>query len=97
MRRARWLDPRRDPALVRAVYTAPERARRGIGRLIVRTCECAARDAGFARAKLLATLAGEPLYLAHGWHEIERTVVPTSLGVDGPAVRMGKRLRSGAH
>ncbi len=86
------LDPSREPARVRAMYTHPDYARRGLGRLILRTCEDAARRAGFADAELLATLAGEPLYLAEGWHEIERTVLGTSRGIDVPAVRMGKRL-----
>ena len=61
------------------------------GDLIPGTCEAAACDAGFVEAELLATLAGEPLYLASGWHEIERTAVPTSLGIDVPAVWMGER------
>ena len=86
------LEPPRDPARVRAMYTHPGHARRGLGRQILRACERAARDAGFTHAELLATLAGVPLYLAHGWHEIERTALPTSIGVDVPAVRMGKRL-----
>ena len=90
----RLLDPAHDPARVRAMYTAPDHARRGLGRLILETCEDAARNAGFARAELLATLAGEPFYLANGWYEIERNVVPTPCGVDLPAVRMGKRLES---
>ena len=79
------------------MYTHPGHARRGLGRLILRKCERAARDAGFTHAELLATLAGEPLYLAHGWHEIERTALPTSIGVDVPAVRMGKRLVGGVN
>ena len=74
------LDPGRDPALVRAMYTSPEHARRGLGSRILAHCESAARRAGFTRAELLATLAGEPLYLANGWHEIERTTVPTPSG-----------------
>ena len=74
------------------MYTHPGHARQGLGRLILRTCEDAARAAGFVEAELLATLAGEPLYRAEAWHEIERTAVPTSLGIDVPAVRMGKRL-----
>ena len=36
------LEPGRDPARVRAMYTHPEHARRGLGRLILRTCENAA-------------------------------------------------------
>ena len=86
------LEPPHDPARVRAMYTHPKHARRGLGRLILRTCERAARERGFVEAELLATLAGEPLYLAEGWREIERTSLPSSLGVDVPAVRMGKRL-----
>ena len=74
------------------MYTHGGRARRGLGRLILGTCERSARDAAFTRAELLATLAGEPLYLAFGWHEIARTALPTSIGVDVPAIRMGKRL-----
>lgn len=86
------LDPSRDPARVRAMYTHPEFARRGLGRLILRTCEDAARRAGFTQAELLATLAGEPLYLAEGWREIERMSLQTGRGIDVPAVRMGKCL-----
>ena len=77
------------------MYTNPGHARRGLGRLILRKCEGAARDAGFTHVELLATFAGEPLYLAHGWHEIERTALRTSTGVDVPAVQMGKRLVEG--
>ncbi len=86
------LAPGREPARVRAMYTDPEHARRGIGRLVLETCENAAREAGFNEGELLATLAGEPLYLAAGWREAERTVVPTPAGVDVPAVRMVKQF-----
>ena len=45
------LEPPHDPARIRAMYTHPEHARRGLGRLILRTCERAARSAreGFRR------------------------------------------------
>ena len=86
------LAPGREPARVRAMYTDPNHARRGIGRLILETCENAAREAGFTEGELLATLAGEPLYLATGWQETERTVVATRSGIDVPAVRMVKQL-----
>ena len=86
------LAPGREPARVRAMYTDPNHARRGIGRLILETCENAAREAGFTEVELLATLAGEPLYLAIGWRETERTVVATRSGIDVPAVRMIKQL-----
>src|SRR3990170_6066500 len=38
-RDARLLDPRTEPARVRAMYTHPEFARRGIGRLVLSLCE----------------------------------------------------------
>ncbi len=86
------LTPGHEPARVRAMYTDPEHARRGIGRLVLEACENAAREAGFTEGELLATLAGEPLYLAAGWRETERTAVPTRAGIDVPAVRMVKQF-----
>ena len=71
-RDAALLDPNRDPARVRAMYTHPDYKRRGVGRLILSLCEQAARAEGFVRAELVATMAGEPLYKACGYREIER-------------------------
>ena len=88
------LVPQRDPARVRAMYSHPDHARNGIGRLVLKACENAAREAGFTKGELLATLAGEPLYLAGGWRATARTVVATPSGVDVPAVRMTKQLLS---
>ena len=56
------------------------------------TCENAVREAGFTEGELPATLGGERLYLATGWRETERTVVPTSSGIDVPAARMVKQI-----
>lgn len=92
LRDARLLDPSRDAARVRGMYTHPEHARRGIGRLILRLCESAARAEGFRRAELMATLAGEPLYRACGYQEIERLASAPIDGITIPIVRMGKAL-----
>ncbi len=86
------LDPAHDPARVRAMYTDPDRVRMGIGRLILTLCESAAAAAGFQRVELMATLAGEPLYLRCGYVEIERTAPPPIDGVVVPLIRMGKSL-----
>ena len=41
------LDPATDAARIRAMYTHPDFARRGVGRLVMTLCEDAARAAGF--------------------------------------------------
>ena len=51
------LNPAIDPARVRAMYTDPDHARRGVGRAILDACETAARAEGFRRLELAATLA----------------------------------------
>lgn len=91
LRDASLLDPARDAARVRAMYTNPDFTRRGVGRLILSLCEGAARADGFASAELAATLAGEPLYRACGYVEIERIERHVD-GVIVPLIRMGKRL-----
>jgi GNAT superfamily N-acetyltransferase len=91
-RDAALLDPARDAARVRAMYTHPDHVRKGVGRMILEACEAAAAGEGFTRCELAATLAGEPLYRACGYHQIERFTAPTSSGVEVPLVRMGKTL-----
>ena len=86
------LDPARDAARVRAMYTHPEFARRGVGRMILELCERAAAAEGFARLEMGATLAGEPLYRACGYQVIERLDTDTPLGVRVPILRMGKNI-----
>ncbi len=86
------LDISRDAARVRAMYTHPDFARRGVGRLILALCEQAAKDAGFGSVELMATMSGEPLYLACGYHPIQRIVAAEKDGVQVPGVRMGKAV-----
>ncbi|MEU4563016.1 GNAT family N-acetyltransferase [Actinoplanes sp. NPDC023936] len=87
------LDPTRDPAKVRAMYTHPGYARRGIGRMILAECEKAAAAEGFTRLELMGTLSGQPLYAAAGFEVIE-TLEDDRGGVPVPLVRMGKALTS---
>jgi len=91
-RDAALLDPAKDAARVRAMYTAPEFARRGVGRLILDLCEHAASREGFSRVELAATLAGEPLYRVCGYALIERMIADTPSGLRIPLARMGKRV-----
>jgi GNAT superfamily N-acetyltransferase len=85
------LDPARDPARVRAMYTHPSFVRRGVGRLILARCEAAARDERFTRAELVATMAGLPLYQACGYQVVERFTDDRG-GTPVPLARMMKTL-----
>jgi GNAT superfamily N-acetyltransferase len=91
-RDAALLDPRTDAARVRAMYTSPPFARRGLGRLVLGLCERAAAAEGFSRVELAATMAGEPLYRACGYQDIERFEAETRTGIRVPLIRMGKRI-----
>ncbi len=86
------LDPKKDAARVRAFFVHPEWARRGIGRSIMVACERAIGEAGFRLVDIVATLAGEPLYVAFGYKVIERYEIQMSGGLHLPAVRMTKRM-----
>lgn len=61
------LDPLTEPARIRAMYTDPGFARRGVGLAIITAAEDAARAAGFRAVELMSTLSGEPLYRRCGY------------------------------
>ncbi|WP_183624574.1 GNAT family N-acetyltransferase [Novosphingobium sediminicola] len=86
------LDPARDAARIRAMYTNPDFARQGIGRRVMQVCEDAARAAGFARTEMMATMAGVPLYRSCGYGPIEEVLSAPIDGVQVPLLRMGKVL-----
>jgi GNAT superfamily N-acetyltransferase len=86
------LDPARDAAKIRAMYTHPDFTRRGIGRHVLGLCEDAARTAGFSRAEMMATMAGVPLYEACGYRPVEPILSAPIAGVRVPLVRMEKPL-----
>ncbi|MBX3706642.1 MAG: GNAT family N-acetyltransferase [Pseudomonadales bacterium] len=90
-RSAALLDPTRDPARVRAMYTHPDHVRKGVGRLILALCEAAARAHDFRAVELMATMSGEPLYRACGYVPCER-VVDDRGGAPVPLLRMRKPL-----
>ncbi len=90
-RDAALLAPATDAARVRAMYTHPAFARRGVGRLILSLCEAAARAEGFRRVELAATLSGRPLYEACGYTVIE-AFEDARGGTPVPLLRMGKGI-----
>jgi GNAT superfamily N-acetyltransferase len=78
------LDPLSEPTNIRAMFTAPEVARRGVGRAILAAAEGAARAAGFRRARLGATLSGETFYRRSGYVEVgrETALLPDGTGIE---------------
>lgn len=90
-REPKLLDPAQDPARVRAMYTNPRFARRGVGRLILELCEKAAAAEGFTTLELMGTLSGEPLYQAYGFEPVER-IEDDRGGAPVPLVRMRKTI-----
>ncbi len=90
-RSAALLDPMKDAARIRAMYTHPDHIRKGIGRLIISLCEEAAKAEGFMNMELVATLSGEPLYRACGFEPYEEFVDDRG-GVVVPLLRMRKSL-----
>ena len=88
------LDPNVDAARVRAMYTHPDAARRGIGRRILQWCEDAARAEGYRRLELVATMAGTPLYAAAGF-AVDAPFDDTSTGIAIPLLHMSKTIEPG--
>lgn len=86
------LDPATDAAKIRAMYTDPDFTRRGIGRMVLGLCEQAARDAGFTRVEMMATMSGVPLYRTCGYVPLEEPCAASIDGVEVPLQRMGKPL-----
>lgn len=85
-------DPAVDAARIRAMYTHPGWVRCGIGTLLLELGETAARDAGFKRIELGATLPGEPFYLARGYREVDRRRHVAANGADNVVIKMVKEL-----
>lgn len=88
----RLLDPRTEPARVRAMFVRGDWTRRGLGRAILQSCNDAARAEGFSKLVLGATLPGEPLYRAFGFREVERFPVTMPDGVTVECVAMERAV-----
>lgn len=90
-RDARLLDPRKERARIRAMYTHPDHTRKGVGRLVLERAEQAARAEGFRAMEMVATMAGKPLYLACGYR-VEEEFFDTNGPAPVPLATMAKRL-----
>ena len=88
------LYPERDSARIRAFFVHPAFARRGIGRAILKASEAAIIHARYRTVELVATLAGEPLYVSFGYISDERYEIGLPNGLLLSVVRMKKQLRA---
>ena len=82
------LDPRTEPARIRAFFVDPRYARRGLGRRLLEHCAQAAAREGFTALELMATLPGVPLYTAMGFAPVEPSAPVLPDGVTLRMVRM---------
>jgi N-acetylglutamate synthase-like GNAT family acetyltransferase len=88
------LDPVTEPARVRAFYVHPDWSRRGLARRLFERCVADATATGFRTMELMATLPGEPLYLALGFTPVERAEAELPDGEKLQLVRMSRALLS---
>jgi GNAT superfamily N-acetyltransferase len=89
-RDAALLDPRTDPAKIRAFFVDPAHARKGIGTMLLDKCESEARRRGFSRVELMSTLPGVRLYSARGYSGVEQVQYEVAPGVVIEFVPMSK-------
>lgn len=85
------LDPKSEPAKIRAFFIHPDFARQGIARAILSRCENEAKDYGFLALELMSTLPGIKLYEACGFERVK----PLALEIEGAVIDfvvMKKRL-----
>jgi GNAT superfamily N-acetyltransferase len=86
------LDPRIDPAKIRAFFIHPDYARRGIGTQLLERCEAEAKTRGFSRVELMSTLPGIRLYAARGYSGTERVHYEVAPGVSIEFLPMSKEI-----
>ena len=92
-RDASMLDPRTHAAKIRAFFVEPTHARRGVGSLLLERCETEARERGFSRVELMATLPGVRLYAARGYVGSQHVSYDLGNGEHIDFVPMSKELR----
>jgi GNAT superfamily N-acetyltransferase len=86
------LDPATEPAKIRAIFVHPDWARQGLGTLLLKHSEDAARQAGFRTMEMGSTLTGVPLYLLNGYMKREAVDIPLPNGESLPIIHMVKTL-----
>tara|TARA_Y100001970_G_C14103589_1_gene786848 strand:+ start:274 stop:825 length:552 start_codon:yes stop_codon:yes gene_type:complete len=88
-----FLDPNNDAAKIRAMYTNPEWARKGVGTLILELAEKEAFNSGFKKCELMATLSGIHLYKKRGYKIDEQIMYKSKKGNKVKMFKMTKLLK----
>jgi GNAT superfamily N-acetyltransferase len=86
------VDPTTEPARIRAFFVAPRAARRGMARRLYDECAAAAKNFGFTRLELVATMPGVPLYRALGFEMGEEYSLSLPDGTSLPVAQMFRRI-----
>ena len=87
-----FLNPDKDSARIRAMYTHPDWSRMGVGSLVMQLGENAAKQLGFKKCELMATQSGKLLYETQGYQSIENILYKTETGKTVPMIRMEKSI-----
>ncbi len=84
------LDPKVDPARIRAMFIHPDYNGKGLGSLILSRSEKEATEHGFTKGTLGATLSGLQFYSFKGWQSIAEDNATLPDGVSIRVIRMEK-------
>ena len=87
------LDPAKDAAKIRAFFVHPDHARQGLGSRLLDHCEQCAKDRGFVRLEMGATVPGERMYARRGYRAIREEDYPMGDGLTLKIITMGKDVR----
>ena len=87
-----YVDPKSEPAKIRAFFIHPDHARKGVARAILARCEDEARAYGFRQLELLSTLPGVEFYKSCGFAEQGTLALDLSAGVKLQFVPMRKDI-----
>jgi GNAT superfamily N-acetyltransferase len=91
-RDAGYLDPRSEPAKIRAFFIHPAHARKGVARAILSRCETEAQARGFRALELMATLPGIAFYESCGFEKVGNYDLELTVDVKLELVPMRKEI-----
>jgi len=89
----RLLDPKTEPARVRAMFVRSDWTRRGLGTAILDASESAAKAEGFRSLALMSTTPGVPLYERFGFTVDQSTEIRMPNGVTIASAAMSKPIK----